>query len=431
MSYFSCCVGNINYHLDDLDETSQILPKKQSINDKIELYPENNLLFSYGYNTYGNIIDLNKLTNESKTILNVKQMCFGENHTLMLIESLEDDIIKDTFLYGCGSNSNGQLGLKYIPGNQNEYENFEEINLSDYINEGLFFWNKIKFIIDLICVGNDYSLVLIKYPNSENSTLYRFEVSKNDKYSKENEKRNTINKEKYNTSAFGKILKIKAFNDKIIILTSLNYLLLKGINFDMEYYKDYKIIYTLKEKIKEISLGINSCLLLTETNHILCFGHNEYNEFGLQENKDNLMVKGKYLVNDFFYKKGLKAIKISSGARHTLILFDNGEVYCFGDNSDKQCIGFSNYVNEPVKVIFDDDCKIIDIECGFNHSIAKSNTGKIYVWGDSSYGKCGYKENRVDNFIPTEISELKIRNVVKIFAGPYQSAFFTSGGVVQ
>ena len=182
MSYFSCCVGNINYHLDDLDETSQILPKKQSINDKIELYPENNLLFSYGYNTYGNIIDLNKLTNESKTILNVKQMCFGENHTLMLIESLEDDIIKDTFLYGCGSNSNGQLGLKYIPGNQNEYENFEEINLSDYINEGLFFWNKIKFIIDLICVGNDYSLVLIKYPNSENSTLYRFEVSKNEFY---------------------------------------------------------------------------------------------------------------------------------------------------------------------------------------------------------------------------------------------------------
>ena len=143
------------------------------------------------------------------------------------------------------------------------------------------------------------------------------------------------------------------------------------------------------------------------------------------------MVKGKYLVNDYFYKKGLKAIKITSGARHTLILFDNGEVYCFGDNSDKQCFGFSNYVNEPIKIEFGDDCKIIDIQCGFNHSIAKSNTGKIYVWGDSSYGKCGYKENRIDSFIPTEISELKIRNVVKIFAGPYQSAFFTSGGVIQ
>ena len=178
MSYFSCCTSSINYSLDDLDESTQILPKKHSINDSIELYPENNLLFTYGYNTYGDVIDLNKLINESKITLNVKQICFGENHTLMLIESLEDDIIKETFLFGCGSNSNGQLGLKYISGKQNEYENFEEINLSDYINEGLLFWNKIKFIIDTICVGIDYSLVLIKYSNSDNSTLYRFEVKK-------------------------------------------------------------------------------------------------------------------------------------------------------------------------------------------------------------------------------------------------------------
>ena len=186
-----------------------------------------------------------------------------------------------------------------------------------------------------------------------------------------------------------------------------------------------------KEKKDEENFQKNSCLLLTDTHHILCIGHNEYNEFGLSENTENLIIKGKYLINDYFHKKGLKAIKISSGARHTLILFDNGEVYCFGDNSDKQCFGFSNYVNEPIKIRFDHDCKIVDIQCGFNHSIVKSDTGKIYAWGDSSYGKCGYKENRIDSFIPTEIAELKIRNVIKIFAGPYQSAFFTSGGVVQ
>ena len=99
MSYFSYYSSNINYSLDDLDESTQILPKKHSINDSIELYPENNLLFTYGYNTYGDVIDLNKLINESKITLNVKQICFGENHTLMLIESLEDDIVKETFLF--------------------------------------------------------------------------------------------------------------------------------------------------------------------------------------------------------------------------------------------------------------------------------------------------------------------------------------------
>lgn len=431
MSFFSCCVGSINYNLDELDESSQILPKKQSINDKNELYPNNNLLFSYGYNSYGNVIDLNKLIDKSNTTLKVKQMCFGENHTLMLIETLDDDKINETFLFGCGSNSNGQLGLEYIPNNKNEYENFEEINLSDYINQGLFFWNKIKFIIDSICVGNDFSLVFVKYPNSENSTLYRFELLRNDRFSKKNEKKRTITKEKYDSLSFGNILKIKAFNNKIIIFTSFNFLLLKGVNFDMEYYKDYRIIYTIKEKIKEVSLGINSCLLLTDTHHILCFGHNEYNEFGITDFKENLMIKGKYFINDFFEKKGLKVKKMRSGARHTLILLDNGELYAFGDNCDRQCIGFENFVYEPKKIELTENCKIIDIECGFNHSIAKSDKGKIYAWGDSAYGKLGYKENRIDIPFPTEISELKVRNVIKIFAGPYQSAFFSSGGILQ
>ncbi len=436
MSFFRCCIGSINYNLDDLDETSQILPKKEKRNfeNKDELFPENNTLISYGFIPYGKFLDLNKLIDNSKIQLLVKQICFGENHSLMLIESLKDDKIKETFLFGNGDNTNGQLGLDYYPGKKNEYDDFQEIQLSDFINIGLFFWNKINFIIDNICVGKDFSLVLVKFPESENKdnlNIYRFQISKEDKFNKSSERKKTINKENFNFIKFGNIIKIKAFNDKIILLTSKNYLMLKGINFDMELYKDYKIIHQLKENIKEISLGINSCLLLTNTNQILCFGHNEYNEFGITDFKENLMIKGKYFLNDFFEKRGLKVKKMRSGARHTLILLDNGELYAFGDNCDRQCIGFENFVYEPKKIEFTENCKIIDIECGFNHSIAKSDKGKIYAWGDSAYGKLGYKENRIDIPFPTEISELKVRNVIKIFAGPYQSAFFSSGGILQ
>ena len=73
---------------------------------------------------------------------------------------------------------------------------------------------------------------------------------------------------------------------------------------------------------------------------------------------------------------------------------------------------------------------IVDIKAGFNHSIAKGKTGKIYVWGDSAWDKLGIKETRVDQNEPTEISDLKIRNIYSIFAGPMQSAFFVTGGKI-
>ena len=139
----------------------------------------------------------------------------------------------------------------------------------------------------------------------------------------------------------------------------------------------------------------------------------------------------RFLKIDFFFENKLKIIKISSGARHSLVLCEGGKVYCFGDNSDSQCCGLEKIVSIPTLVRFNDFNEVIvDIKAGFNHSIAKGKTGKIYVWGDSAWDKLGFKETRVDQNEPIEVSDLKIRNIYSIFAGPMQSAFFVSGGKI-
>ena len=61
--------------------------------------------------------------------------------------------------------------------------------------------------------------------------------------------------------------------------------------------------------------------------------------------------------------------------------------------------------------------------------MAKSKSGKVFVWGDSAWDKLGFKETRVDQFTPVEVSDMKIRNVIRMFAGPLQSTFFISGGI--
>ena len=120
--------------------------------------------------------------------------------------------------------------------------------------------------------------------------------------------------------------------------------------------------------------------------------------------------------------------KISTGARHSMVLCTNGELYCFGDNSDGQCSGFEKVIDEPTLIEFEDEDEfIIDIKAGFNHSIAKGLTRKVYVWGDSTWEKIGIKQSTIDQFDPLEISDMKIRNVISMFAGPMFSGFFTSG----
>jgi alpha-tubulin suppressor-like RCC1 family protein len=61
--------------------------------------------------------------------------------------------------------------------------------------------------------------------------------------------------------------------------------------------------------------------------------------------------------------------KVSVGARHSLILLDNGNLYAFGDNSEGQCAGGMSRYPSPVKIDVESKEKIIDVYSGYNHNL--------------------------------------------------------------
>ena len=67
----------------------------------------------------------------------------------------------------------------------------------------------------------------------------------------------------------------------------------------------------------------------------------------------------------------LNIIKISSSDYYTVILTKNNEVYSFGNNSYGQ-LGQSNNnnLNIPTLIKYFTDKKIINICCGFEHTVA-------------------------------------------------------------
>ena len=473
-----CCTKGIDWDANDMNFATTILPKntfsqgnrskklglkhaQKSLtyfekNNLDKLFPDNNLLISYGNFFYDKILDLDKLTKkEENHKLNVKKMSSSDMHSLMLIEIYDENnnLIK-TLIYGYGSNEYGQLGIDYDPLGNNFYKDWVLINLEKKM--------KFEFFIDDINIGDDFSIVTLKDLNSNNLLMIRFQLSKDDQFdilsNNNNTIKNCITKEQFNLSDNKGIKQVGCFGNRILVLTNDNSLYMKGILYDMSNATEFKKCAKFKENILYFTLGINNCLLLSEENVIYAIGHNEYKEFGISEEeqiknkytltklkskiinedlKKNLMKTNdgvndnyneKIYVNNFFKERGLIIQKISTGARHSMVLCTNGELYCFGDNSDGQCSGFEKVVDEPTLIEFEDEDEfIIDIKAGFNHSIAKGLSKKVYVWGDSTWGKIGIKESTIDQFDPLEINDMKIRNVINMFAGPMHSGFFTSG----
>ena len=453
-----CCVGTINYDLDNLTSDTQILPQihnslatNMTLGKKDELSHENNVLISFGNVYYGKNLDLNELTRLNNCILNVKNISFTDTHSLMLIEKIEPGTNKvlDWFVYGYGSNENGELGLDYDPKRPNNYySTWTPIPLTNLGEPNSIIPIRLLIRVDNVYCGDKFSLLSVMYQDGSLG-LYRLMLRKDDKFSLLNgeleneEKKKCVHREKFNSLHNGGIKEVAVFGNRILILTHYNYLYIRGILYDMGNAGDYVLYKKFNTDIISLHVGINNCLLLDKHDIIYAIGHNDYCEFGIKDEDLNKAVskmdhypneylkEGETFENRFFANNNLKIKKISSGARHSLVLCENGQVYCFGDNSDSQCCGLEKIVSVPTLVRFNDSSElIVDIMAGFNHSIAKGKTGKIYVWGDSAWDKLGFKETRVDQNEPIEISDLKIRNVYRMFAGPMQSAFFISGGKI-
>jgi len=57
------------------------------------------------------------------------------------------------------------------------------------------------------------------------------------------------------------------------------------------------------------------------------------------------------------------------GARHSLVLLENGVVYAFGDNSESQCTGNLTRYPKPVKINWESKELIVDIFSNYNHCV--------------------------------------------------------------
>ncbi|CAC5368398.1 HERC4 [Mytilus coruscus] len=163
--------------------------------------------------------------------------------------------------------------------------------------------------------------------------------------------------------------------------------------------------------IVEISCSEGHTLLVTSDGSCYACGCNDYGQIG--HYSTNKIGKVSSLNNQ-------KVISVVAGSQHSLALTEAGEVFSWGDNSCGQ-LGRGqvdeNQARQPKVIKSLVIYHIIQICSGNNHSLALSNDGIVFSWGENNYGQLGTGSSSQHMDTPQALLSIRGIPVSQIIAG--------------
>jgi len=128
--------------------------------------------------------------------------------------------------------------------------------------------------------------------------------------------------------------------------------------------------------------------------------------------------------------RDLKFSKVVCGYHNTFGISTDGLVYGWGRNENGQ-LGVGNTMNTPIPVNITplNKISIVNIACGWQHSLALSSNGRLFSWGCGDEGQLGHGDN-FELISPAEIKFFDKAEITMIACGHSQSAAVTNDGTL-
>jgi serine/threonine protein kinase len=162
------------------------------------------------------------------------------------------------------------------------------------------------------------------------------------------------------------------------------------------YYYDikYEVMkeYISEEKIIDMCCGREHSILLTQSGKVY--------EYLVNGNERENSEKYIYFKLKSFKKYSFgneKIVMISCGWEHSLALTESGRVFGWGDN------GFRKFRPDDLKIFELNDVKIKKISCGIFHSLFLSRDGDIYAFGSNNCGEIGNGIQNIPEMFPIKL----------------------------
>jgi alpha-tubulin suppressor-like RCC1 family protein len=176
----------------------------------------------------------------------------------------------------------------------------------------------------------------------------------------------------------------------------------------------YKININIKKNsiIKKIACGKNFVIFLSDSGLVYSYGKNTKGQLGLEDYKE----RNTPTLNELLVKNGERIIDVSCGFKHTIALGINGKAYSWGSNSNGQCgIDIGGNFNTPMYIDVKNKIKFIGICCGFRASFFMDDQRILYFCGKSGINNGeSYFINNFKNIIGEKETLNNLNNLINI-----------------
>ncbi|KAG9147843.1 hypothetical protein Leryth_003445 [Lithospermum erythrorhizon] len=151
-----------------------------------------------------------------------------------------------------------------------------------------------------------------------------------------------------------------------------------------------------------VACGWRHTISVSSSGSIYTFGWGKYGQLGHGDFEDHLVPHRLDAL------QGELISQISGGWRHTMALGNDGKLYGWGWNKFGQ-VGVGDNVDHcsPVQLKFPEDQKIVQISCGWRHTLAVTEDHDVFSWGRGTNGQLGHGDSS-DRNAPKVIEALSI-----------------------
>nr|KAF6392182.1 HECT and RLD domain containing E3 ubiquitin protein ligase family member 6 [Pipistrellus kuhlii] len=163
-----------------------------------------------------------------------------------------------------------------------------------------------------------------------------------------------------------------------------------GIEEFMEIIFTPKKIKTLSGiEIIQVSCGDYHSLALSKDGRMFSWGKNSHGQLGLGKKSPSQASPQRVR-----YLEGIPLAQVAAGGAHSFALSLSGTAYGWGSNNAGQLAltGKNDSVQsyKPVSVGILKSLDVIYISCGYEHTAVLTQNGKVFTFGDNSFGQLGH-----------------------------------------
>ena len=155
----------------------------------------------------------------------------------------------------------------------------------------------------------------------------------------------------------------------------------------------------LLSNIQSISGGGTHSAAITKDGKLYCWGGNTWGQIGMGSACTAVPIPK--LVT---FPENRQVKKVACGAAHNLAILSNGSIWSWGTGANGRLGHGSEYsIFSPKQIAeFPVNTSIVDIACGWSHSVCISSKNEVFTFGKGSDGQLGHGSYR-DEFEPKRV----------------------------